>query len=483
MFNQKTIKNKPKATKPEPIDSIPSFIRKTYEILEENKFPEYIDWNAEGNAIIIKMPSEFAQKVLPTYFKHNNLTSFVRQLNMYNFHKKRTQNLDHIYFHELFQRGKKHLLKEIKRKNHDMPAQTCEKSPIMFYNRSQNMAESASGSQTPGDLNSLSYENQFLKKLYNDAVSRAANLENQMKELTAQNQNLWSQLCHLKGQGTPALTCTTASGFGSRRDSIALDNRQQNELTMDQLPMTMGDVCIPPLKLENLIGESQQYNASMRQANYNNDNNNAEFAKNSVVNVNSYLNFCEDSTNSSDGSPSLNQNNHNESDKDGENYRRSTVIPQLNGLQITPQTSLVQPQRGYHNGNLLKISRQDISLGQLLNNWNEGGQENGDLAFTEQKENVDNGNFGGNILGKRGMEVEQRGLFCSQEPSMKRNPYEQCGLYARKGVSSGVNGDDKEILQMAMRRESEFNEDCDISGNMDLMDFNGTGFYSWTKSM
>ena len=63
-------------------ERVASFIRKTYQILEEGKHSDIVDWNEEGTAIVIKNTAMFAEHVLPIYFKHNNFTSFVRQVFM-----------------------------------------------------------------------------------------------------------------------------------------------------------------------------------------------------------------------------------------------------------------------------------------------------------------------------------------------------------------------------------------------------------------
>jgi hypothetical protein len=482
MFDQKTPKNKLKACKTQPQDSVPSFIRKTYEILEENKFPEYIDWNPEGTAIVIKMPSEFSQKVLPAYFKHNNLTSFVRQLNMYNFHKKRTQNLDHVYFHELFRRDQKHLLKEIKRKNHDTIIQNPERSPVLYHSQSQALPELLNEKSVAGDMNSLAYENQFLKRLYNDAMSKAASLESQVKELSIQNRNLWHELCQLKGQNTQTVTDGTPTTYNSSCGNSIKIERVHSDLSSDQLPMTTGEISIPPLKLNNsMMNDGQQFNNGLRFCAAN-----EIYTKSSNMNVNGYFNCTEDSTNSSEGSfisgsPSL--HNHNESDKDFDNNDQYNTIPKLNQVPATSQNPFMQPQSSYKNGCQLRLTKKEMSLGQMLESWN--GEEQDDemmLAFADQKENVDGNVLGGSLLGKRGLESEVNGDFSVPEPAMKRNAYDQLNIFGRKGLSS-IGVDDKDPLQLAFRRESELNEDYDTSVNIDLMDFNTSGPYSWTKSM
>lgn len=70
-------------------DTIPSFLLKTYEILENEKYCEIICWTKNGEGFIVKKVKEFAENVLPIFFRHSNYTSFVRQLNMYDFHKTR----------------------------------------------------------------------------------------------------------------------------------------------------------------------------------------------------------------------------------------------------------------------------------------------------------------------------------------------------------------------------------------------------------
>jgi heat shock transcription factor len=60
----------------------------TYSFLDESKNTELIRWSDDGNSFIVLDEDEFARTLIPELFKHNNYASFVRQLNMYGFHKK-----------------------------------------------------------------------------------------------------------------------------------------------------------------------------------------------------------------------------------------------------------------------------------------------------------------------------------------------------------------------------------------------------------
>ena len=46
-----------------------------------------ISWGDDGSSFVIKHAAQFAREILPYYYKHSNMASFVRQLNMYGFHK------------------------------------------------------------------------------------------------------------------------------------------------------------------------------------------------------------------------------------------------------------------------------------------------------------------------------------------------------------------------------------------------------------
>ena len=90
------------------------FLLKLYEILNNNDYSKIIHWSQNGSYIVITNIHALSQKILPIYFNHQNYSSFVRQLNMYNFHKIRTDpsNNEQYFIHESFNKSK--TLKEIK---------------------------------------------------------------------------------------------------------------------------------------------------------------------------------------------------------------------------------------------------------------------------------------------------------------------------------------------------------------------------------
>ncbi|KAH8899649.1 putative heat shock transcription factor [Thozetella sp. PMI_491] len=63
-----------------------AFIHKLYNMLEDSSISHLISWTPSAESFVMQPSHEFS-KVLAQYFKHTNISSFVRQLNMYGFHK------------------------------------------------------------------------------------------------------------------------------------------------------------------------------------------------------------------------------------------------------------------------------------------------------------------------------------------------------------------------------------------------------------
>ncbi|CDK29461.1 unnamed protein product [Kuraishia capsulata CBS 1993] len=64
-----------------------SFIHKLYSMLEDPSLKHLIWWHPNHGTTFVVSPTEEFSRVLSNYFKHTNTASFIRQLNMYGFHK------------------------------------------------------------------------------------------------------------------------------------------------------------------------------------------------------------------------------------------------------------------------------------------------------------------------------------------------------------------------------------------------------------
>ncbi|KAK6199550.1 putative transcription factor [Scheffersomyces amazonensis] len=62
------------------------FIHKLYDMLHDESISHLIWWSPSEDSFYL-LPGEEFSKVLAQYFKHTNIASFIRQLNMYGFHK------------------------------------------------------------------------------------------------------------------------------------------------------------------------------------------------------------------------------------------------------------------------------------------------------------------------------------------------------------------------------------------------------------
>uniref|UniRef100_A0A8C6ZYW6 Heat shock factor protein 3 n=1 Tax=Nothoprocta perdicaria TaxID=30464 RepID=A0A8C6ZYW6_NOTPE len=105
--------------------AVPGFLAKLWALVEDPTSDAVICWSRNGENFCILDEQRFAKELLPKYFKHNNISSFIRQLNMYGFRKVIALENGMItveknsvieFQHPFFKQGKAHLLENIKRK-------------------------------------------------------------------------------------------------------------------------------------------------------------------------------------------------------------------------------------------------------------------------------------------------------------------------------------------------------------------------------
>nr|ABV89640.1 heat shock factor 4 [Brassica rapa] len=174
--------------------SVPApFLSKTYQLVDDQSTDDVVSWNEDGTAFVVWKTAEFAKDLLPQYFKHNNFSSFIRQLNTYGFRKTVPDKWE--FANDNFRRGQEELLSEIRRRKAVIAA--AGKCVVVGSPSESNSAgddhgsssTSSPGSKHPGSVENmvadLSGENEKLKRENSSLSSELAAAKRQRDELVA----------------------------------------------------------------------------------------------------------------------------------------------------------------------------------------------------------------------------------------------------------------------------------------------------------
>ncbi|XP_075216525.1 heat shock factor isoform X2 [Lycorma delicatula] len=104
--------------------NVPAFLAKLWKMVEDPSTNDLILWSPSGTSFLIRDQARFCKELLPMYYKHNNMASFIRQLNMYGFHKivsveagsAKLEQDENEFHHPCFIRDHPYMLEHIKRK-------------------------------------------------------------------------------------------------------------------------------------------------------------------------------------------------------------------------------------------------------------------------------------------------------------------------------------------------------------------------------
>ncbi|KAJ7128378.1 HSF-type DNA-binding-domain-containing protein [Mycena epipterygia] len=194
-------------------DSMPSaseFVKKLYKMLEDETFQNFVSWGPQGDCFVVKDMNEFTQTALPRMFKHSNFTSFVRQLNKYDFHKVKNTYDNELsehswtFRHPEFHADRPDALKKIKRKapKYTSAAGTPPSLPPTPSSSSVHPAPAAypqSSDSLKAQISSLKSQLSSLGAAHDDVLSHVRNLERSYQEVFAGMASLQRRIAQQDG--------------------------------------------------------------------------------------------------------------------------------------------------------------------------------------------------------------------------------------------------------------------------------------------
>ncbi|CAM8976483.1 unnamed protein product [Rhodiola kirilowii] len=186
------------------------FLIKTYQLVDDISINSIVSWNEDGTGFVIWNPAEFARLVLPKNFKHNNFSSFVRQLNTYGFRKIMPDRWE--FSNDCFRRGDKRLLCDIVRRKLTAAVSGASSNIIAFLPAPMEPSTSNSGEgqvflwnstptlAAPTDLMFVDQSN--CQGNDNSCSSSRAHLIDENDRLKKKNTQLYKELSHMKSMCT-----------------------------------------------------------------------------------------------------------------------------------------------------------------------------------------------------------------------------------------------------------------------------------------